>query len=191
MVINEYKVLAMRTFANLSDEETLNNSVFGLVGESGEVIEIIGNRLYKNEVIDPSKLIEEIGDTMWYIAQFSHVCAISMTELFDGVESPQEYQLKRGICAEPSVVMCVFNLIPCMSKIVDIVKKHLHQGHPLDEDGIEIALKHIVRNLVDICINHGINFEDTLIGNIEKLKKRYPQGFCAQDSINRREEYEN
>lgn len=75
-------------------------------------------------------------------------------------------------------------------EFAEIVKKSIFQGKPMDED----AQYHMKRELGDImwyitqaCIALGISLEDVLSTNIQKLEARYPDGFEAFRSENRKE----
>jgi NTP pyrophosphatase (non-canonical NTP hydrolase) len=69
---------------------------------------------------------------------------------------------------------------------IDILKKHLSQGHPLDEKHLEEELGGIAWYLSEAATALGMNLDDILRANIEKLQKRYPQGFSAKDSLERK-----
>lgn len=68
---------------------------------------------------------------------------------------------------------------------IDIVKKHLAQGHALDTEHLAKELGDVAWYLAETATAIGYDLEDIFRMNIEKLKKRYPQGFDAQYSINR------
>jgi|TARA_B100001094_G_C18187174_1_gene804572 NTP pyrophosphatase (non-canonical NTP hydrolase) len=75
-------------------------------------------------------------------------------------------------------------------EFAEIVKKSIFQGKPMDDD----AQYHMKRELGDImwyitqaCIALGISLEDVLSTNIQKLEARYPDGFEAFRSENRKE----
>ena len=75
-------------------------------------------------------------------------------------------------------------------EFAEIVKKCIFQGKPMDDD----AQFHMKRELGDImwyiaqaCIALGISLEDVLDTNIQKLEARYPDGFEAFSSENRKE----
>ena len=68
---------------------------------------------------------------------------------------------------------------------IDIVKKHLHQGHPLDKAKLAKELGDIAWYLAETAYALDIPLEDILQANIEKLKKRYPEGFDSDRSVNR------
>ena len=70
---------------------------------------------------------------------------------------------------------------------IDIVKKHLAQGHELDKEKLAKELGDVAWYLAETATALDLNLEDILEANIEKLKKRYPEGFDAQRSIHRTE----
>ncbi len=63
---------------------------------------------------------------------------------------------------------------------IDIVKKWYAQGHALDRDHLVKELGDIAWYLAEAATALDLQLEDILAANIEKLRKRYPQGF---DSI--------
>ena len=68
---------------------------------------------------------------------------------------------------------------------IDIVKKWLVQGHELDKEKLAKELGDICWYLAETATALGLSLEDLMIANIEKLQKRYPEGFSAEKSINR------
>ena len=68
---------------------------------------------------------------------------------------------------------------------IDLVKKHLHQGHPLDSEKLAKELGDVAWYLAETAWALDIPLESILRGNLEKLKKRYPQGFDSEKSMNR------
>lgn len=71
---------------------------------------------------------------------------------------------------------------------IDIVKKHLAQGHELDREHLIKELGDIAWYLAETAYALDVELEDVLALNIEKLKKRYPEGFNKEQSINRMNE---
>ena len=68
---------------------------------------------------------------------------------------------------------------------IDLVKKHLAQGHELDTDRLAKELGDIAWYLAETATAIGYDLEDILQMNLDKLKKRYPQGFSVDHSVNR------
>ena len=72
-------------------------------------------------------------------------------------------------------------------EVIDIVKKWLAQGHELNREKILAELGDVAWYLAEVAYALDTPLEDVLKGNIEKLKKRYPEGFEAEKSINRKD----
>ena len=70
-------------------------------------------------------------------------------------------------------------------EVIDIVKKHLAQGHNLDRDELIKELGDVAWYLAETATALDVDLEDVLVANIEKLKKRYPEGFDRDKSLNR------
>lgn len=70
---------------------------------------------------------------------------------------------------------------------IDIVKKHLAQGHALDRDGLIRELGDVAWYLAETATALDVDLENVLARNIEKLKRRYPAGFDAEKSTHRPE----
>ena len=68
---------------------------------------------------------------------------------------------------------------------IDIVKKHLAQGHALDKEKLAKELGDIAWYLAETATALDLNLEDIFEANIEKLRKRYPEGFDSERSIHR------
>lgn len=68
---------------------------------------------------------------------------------------------------------------------IDLVKKHLHQGHELDKEKLAKELGDIAWYLAETAWALDIPLEQILRENLEKLQKRYPDGFDPERSLNR------
>ena len=71
---------------------------------------------------------------------------------------------------------------------IDIVKKWLAQGHELDREKLAKELGDIAWYLAETAWALDIPLEDILQANIDKLKKRYPEGFDTRRSLHREQE---
>ena len=73
MTGNEYQKLAMTTLnPALSKKDVLINGVMGLCGESGEAIDLVKKHLHQGHPLDKEKLIKELGDIAWYLAEAAY-----------------------------------------------------------------------------------------------------------------------
>jgi len=69
---------------------------------------------------------------------------------------------------------------------IDIVKKHLAQGHELDREALIKELGDVAWYLAETAYALDIPLEEVLQRNIDKLRARYPQGFETSRSIERK-----
>ncbi|WP_232329777.1 MULTISPECIES: nucleoside triphosphate pyrophosphohydrolase family protein [unclassified Sporosarcina] len=70
-------------------------------------------------------------------------------------------------------------------EVVDLLKKHVYHEHPLDREELAGELGDTLHYLSGLASMNGLTLEEIAIKNIEKLKKRYPNGFSKEDSLNR------
>lgn len=68
---------------------------------------------------------------------------------------------------------------------IDIVKKHLAQGHVLDRDALIKELGDVAWYLAETAYALDVSLEEVCQRNIDKLRARYPEGFSAEKSIHR------
>ena len=85
----------------------------------------------------------------------------------------------------PLILNGVLGLGGDSGECLDIVKKHLFQGHELDTEHIAEELGDVAWYLAVSAYAIGYDLESILQRNVDKLKKRYPDGFDENRSINR------
>ena len=69
---------------------------------------------------------------------------------------------------------------------IDIVKKHLAQGHPLDREGLIKELGDVAWYLAETAYALDVSLDEVFQRNIGKLQARYPEGFDARRSVARK-----
>lgn len=84
MNANEYQRKA-KSFINpkLQGNDLLINGVMGLCGESGEVIDHVKKHLAQGHELSKEKMVEELGDVAWYLAELATYLGISLEAIFD------------------------------------------------------------------------------------------------------------
>ena len=95
--------------------------------------------------------------------------------------------LNQALSKKDVLINGVMGLCGEAGEAIDIVKKHLAQGHELDREGLVKELGDIAWYLAETACALDVDLETVLESNIEKLKKRYPEGFDAGKSIHRTE----
>ena len=75
-------------------------------------------------------------------------------------------------------------------EVVDHIKKGIFHKHGIDQEKMVEEIGDLLWYAAALCTNLGVPLSDAMQKNIEKLKKRYPDGFSREHSLNR-EVYEN
>lgn len=70
-------------------------------------------------------------------------------------------------------------------EVCDLIKKHIMQGHPLDAEHVALELGDICWYIAEAATAIGYDMETIMEMNIEKLMKRYPDGFDTEKSLHR------
>ena len=83
------------------------------------------------------------------------------------------------------LINSVMGLCGESGEAIDIVKKWLAQGHALDKERLTKELGDVAWYLAEAATALDIPLESIFQENLEKLKKRYPEGFDTQKSVAR------
>ena len=95
--------------------------------------------------------------------------------------------LNPELCKKDVLINGVMGLCGESGEAIDIVKKWLAQGHELDKEKLAKELGDICWYLAETATALDLSLEEIMAANIEKLKKRDPEGFDAARSIHRGE----
>lgn len=183
MNLTEYQALAARTMRpdeipTRDGEQTYGRDsalhfALGLAGEAGEMAE--------HFTLDPDDktIPKEIGDTCWYIAMGATLFEMSLQTVAYGssaVDRPVD---------ESSAHQVLLSLCGSVSKLTEHIKKAAYFGHELDFTKIETQLAVVWWHIPRLALIFDTPLELILDRNIDKLRKRYPDGFSMERSINR------
>ena len=104
MEINEYQELALTTMnRELGERDVLINSVMGLCGESGEVIDIVKKHISHGHVLNRDRLIEELGDVAWYLAECAYAIGVPLEEILTRNIEKLKARYPEGFSKERSI----------------------------------------------------------------------------------------
>ena len=100
---NDYQRLASRTIpTGKTHAELTKHALFGMCGEIGEIHSIYQKQIQGHD-IDDAHLAKEVGDLMWFIAEF---CTVNRWKLSDILEKNIEKLISRypdGFSSEKSL----------------------------------------------------------------------------------------
>ncbi len=107
MNVNEYQKEAM-TLLNpaLKGNDILLNALMGLCGESGEAIDLMKKHLYQGHDLDKAKLVKELGDVAWYLAEAATGLGVDLSDILQGnldklhARYPQGFEVAKSVNRE-------------------------------------------------------------------------------------------
>lgn len=70
-------------------------------------------------------------------------------------------------------------------EVIDHIKKAIFQGHRLDADHLAEELGDVLWYVTVLAHTQGFSLGDVMERNVEKLRRRYPNGFESGRSMNR------
>ena len=91
--------------------------------------------------------------------------------------------LNPELSKEDVLINSVMGLCGESGEAIDIVKKWMAQGHELDREHLAKELGDIAWYLAEAATALEMPLEQILQSNIDKLKKRYPEGFEEKRSL--------
>lgn len=106
--------------------------------------------------------------------------------------NPNEYQqLAMRTCAltgdnDAMIHHAVFGLASEAGEVAGIFQK-VYQGHMIDTDHVKKELGDCLWMIAEACEALGFTMEEVMRLNIDKLRKRYPDGFDSEHSLHRAE----
>ena len=104
-----------------------------------------------------------------------------------------EYQQRAMATLNPKLtekdvlINSVMGLCGESGEAIDIVKKWLAQGHPLDREHLAGELGDVAWYLAEAATALDVPLETVFQENLDKLRQRYPNGFDTGASVNRKE----
>lgn len=70
-------------------------------------------------------------------------------------------------------------------EVSDHIKKYMFQGHELDQDKLVNELGDVCWYIAILASGLNVDLETVMKKNIEKLQRRYPDGFDTERSLHR------
>jgi NTP pyrophosphatase (non-canonical NTP hydrolase) len=171
----KYKIESERTLSKeFHCEEKYQRLLHAAIGILTEIEEILPN--YENNILisginDQGSISEEISDVAWYIAILFREYKISFE--LDKIES---YRNSNDILND---------IIISTIKILDPLKKKLFYNKKINDYSIiEFSIK-LYSLVLEFCHVNGVDLDESLEKNIQKLKVRYGDKFTSEKAINR------
>lgn len=122
-----------------------------------------------------------------------------LINMADDIEHYRQYQINKlplpegGLEVEldvdlGSLINGLFGLSGESGELIDMVKKWIFHEKELDEDHAKKELGDVMWYVAMICESFGWSLDEIMQMNVDKLKKRYPEGFDTERANNRKSE---
>ena len=117
--------------------------------------------------------------------------SLSAARLADRLMDLNEYQqlaartLGRDRTHEQQLANAALGLAGEAGEVADTIKKHLFHKHPLDRDAMVKELGDIMWYVAAMATVLDVELAEIGERNIDKLRRRYPEGFSVERSLNR------
>lgn len=126
-----------------------------------------------------------------YLKYDENVCENMVNKDADIINTPNDYTLAAlrtldiNLTTGQRLMEGLIGMNSEAGEALDFWKKAEFQGHRLDEKAIALELGDVLWYLVEASDALGYSLEEIMKMNIEKLKKRYPNGFDPEKSKHR------
>lgn len=107
---------------------------------------------------------------------------------FDAYQALARRTLNPGLDANARLLDAAAGLAEEAGEVLGTVRKHLFQHRPLDREAITRELGDALWCLSAVAASLDISLGDVAHGNLDKLRRRYPEGFSADAAIRRADE---
>lgn len=178
--MSAYQRAAMRTSPR-DGHDKMDNGALGLMGETGELVDVYKKWMYQsgpNAALPAKRIIDELGDVIWYMAELADGMDCMLLDIckedFDAIDR----KVKRRPARKASL----------RSMIVSLAGRAYEVNRAVSRSDWKAACSHIRRMMIYTAhIAHYANstLSDAARSNIEKLQRRYPNGFDATISMGR------
>ncbi|WP_418999318.1 nucleoside triphosphate pyrophosphohydrolase family protein [Agathobaculum sp.] len=101
MTPNEYQRKAMRTATGKCYDAT--NAALGIAGEAGEVADEVKKFTFQGHDWNPSRVVEELGDVLWYVALMADLLNVPLEYVMQTNIEKLERRYPDGFSNEASV----------------------------------------------------------------------------------------
>lgn len=91
-----------------------------------------------------------------------------------------------GLDKQQTLQHSLFEMCSELGEIHSFYQKQ-YQGHKIDEYDLKLEVGDLMWGIAEFCYANDWTMEEIAAMNIEKLKKRYPEGFTTERSVHREE----
>lgn len=170
----------------MAEMNYVKNIIDLLERQRGKGIAKYGQILEDNTTLSRVQRVEHIEEELIDALMYAeHIKAAVEDSLTANDYQRMAMRTASGLAEHSLILNGVMGLNGEAGECIDIMKKHIFQGHELDREHLIEELGDVAWYLAVCCEGLGVSLEEVMEKNIEKLRSRYPEGFDKARSINR------
>lgn len=81
LTLNDYQRMARRTAGTKQKSDKMEEALFGLAGEVGELCDHYKKYMHQGHEISYNHMAEEAGDVMWYLAEIADALGVTLEDI--------------------------------------------------------------------------------------------------------------
>lgn len=177
MIFQDYRILTTRTLPDLGSSliTSLINSIHMVLGMGSELEELY-DAIKKEDMVN---IAEEFSDILWYAANYCNIHNIN-----PGYYPFKSSQLDEDVDLD-ALNIVIKDIVGVISRLQDLDKKLLAYNRPVLHEQRKEAIESLLSMLHAAYVCIGINVEQSMQNNIDKLIARYPDKFSTYLANNR------
>ena len=182
------------------------HATLGMAGESGEIVDLLKKVYAYGKPLDRTKLLEEIGDLMWYVNLFmknsaqimgdedltfeSLIAVVGSSDLVGNEEAEKYFGGRKSERLMLGAASMIAQGASDANAVINMVDCGFCEGEEVSDLGIYGAALQAVNDVTNYTrdLLHALDssFDEVFEMNIRKLETRYPNlRFEADKAINR------
>lgn len=173
-------------------------AITGIVEEAGEVLGYVRKVIGHGHPFERHRMIEEVGDLLWQVAETATVFGIRLERMTAGVAvgansvaiaggmlmDAWQVQVTEGPPVDGGIVGPA-RIVQLAGRLSDRMCDQLDGGPALTAADVEDFLVRILHRVALVAHGFGITLSEAGIANEAKMAQRYPNGFSVEASIRR------
>lgn len=174
MNILDFAKACPRTLNDCKD--LLTHMEFGIFGEIGEVVDLKKKEFFHGHAKNNDKLMEELGDVLFYCVNLLTLTDPLFLEKFE-----KEFPLVESIDELSNELVFESDY----DKYLMLVLASSEILNTNEEKELAMLIYSLILAIGVVMRSEGLDIEDCFQANVDKLLKRYPNGFETEKSVNR------
>lgn len=180
MKLLEYQKRSARTRPDLRGEEESLNCALGMAGESGELLDVLKKKIFHGHYAAAdeyrAKMIDELGDFIWYYAWFLAIVGVD-------ADVASKDRSRGRLLPEVSAAQAAMTLNTTTALVTRLLATSPNDCYRTLRDVKDVCkIYWLWEQLVTLL---GLTPTEIFEYNTEKLTRRYPEGFSKEASQNR------